>query len=152
MKSITNGIFAANFFNTAILLVLVGANFKELGIPLDNVIKGHYSDFIPEWYTVVGYKLIQTMIINALFPLFEFSYSYAYIYFSRRKDVSWGGDSYHTNQTSMQIYIEMYSGPEYMIHFKYSGILNVCFVTFMYGFGMPVLFLIAAVNFLIMYI
>lgn len=38
----------------------------------------------------------------------------------------------------------MYSGPEYMIHFKYSGILNVCFVTMMYGIGMPILFPIAA--------
>lgn len=101
MKSISNGIFAANFFNTAILLMLVSANFKELGLPLDNVIKGHYSDFIPEWYTVVGYKIVQTMIINALFPLFELCYTYAYIWVSRKRDSSWSNDDYKTKQTSM---------------------------------------------------
>jgi len=29
IKSITNGIFAAQFFNTAIILILVAANFKD---------------------------------------------------------------------------------------------------------------------------
>lgn len=50
------------------------------------------------------------------------------------------------------MYIELHSGPEYSIHFRYSNILNVCFVTFMYGLGMPVLFVIAAFNFMIQYI
>lgn len=36
-----------------------------------------------------------------------------------------------------------------MIHFKYSQILNVTFVTMMYGLGMPILFPIAAVSYFI---
>lgn len=44
----------------------------------------------------------------------------------------------------MQAYINLYSGPEYLIHYKYSGILNVSYVTMMYGLGMPILFPIAA--------
>lgn len=39
-----------------------------------------------------------------------------------------------------------------MIHFKYSAILNVVFVTFMYGLAMPLLFPIAFLFFLIFYI
>ena len=38
-----------------------------------------------------------------------------------------------------------------MIHFKYSGILNVTFVAMMYGLGMPILFPIAAFNFFNLY-
>jgi hypothetical protein len=51
----------------------------------------------------------------------------------------------------MQTYIDIYSGPEYLIHFKYSGILNVTFVTMMYGIGQPILFPIAFVSYFILY-
>ena len=56
-----------------------------------------------------------------------------------------------TMQTSVQGYINLYSGPVYLMHYKYSTILNVCFVTFMYGFGLPILFPVAILAFLILY-
>ena len=37
-----------------------------------------------------------------------------------------------------------------MIHFKYSGILNVCWIVMMYGMGMPALFPIAAITYWIL--
>lgn len=37
------------------------------------------------------------------------------------------------------------------MHYKYSAILNVVFCTFMYGFGLPLLFPIAFVTFVILY-
>jgi len=45
-------------------------------------------------------------------------------------------------------YRDLYSGPDYVIHFKYSGILNTMYITMMYGLGMPLLFPIAAFTFL----
>ena len=123
---------------------MVTANFKEVGLPLANVFQGAYPDFIPEWYTVVGYKLTQTMLINAIFPYIEFCINYTKLTIFRKLDRKGGKDEYTTKKKSMQLYIDLYSGPEYMIHFKYSGILNVCFVTLMYGLGMPILFPIAA--------
>jgi hypothetical protein len=57
LKSITNGIFVTQFFNTGILLALVTANFTEVNLPLASYFVGKYPDFTPEWYTVVGYKL-----------------------------------------------------------------------------------------------
>jgi hypothetical protein len=123
---------------------LVTANFKEVGLPLQDVFKGAYSDFIPDWYTVVGYKLTQTMLINAVFPYIEFCINITKLTVFRKLDRKGGKDDYTTKKRSMQLYIDLYSGPEYMIHFKYSGILNVCFVSMMYGIGMPILFPIAA--------
>ena len=38
-----------------------------------------------------------------------------------------------------------------MIHFKYSGVLNVCFVSLMYGLGMPILFPIAAWTYFVLF-
>lgn len=42
--------------------------------------------------------------------------------------------------------MEIYSGPVFFIHYKYSSILNITFVTMMYGVGLPVLFPIAAIS------
>jgi len=49
------------------------------------------------------------------------------------------------------LYVDLYSGPEYFNHFKYSGILNVAFVTMLYGLGMPILFLVAAFTYFVLY-
>lgn len=46
----------------------------------------------------------------------------------------------------------MYSGPEYRIYYQYSAILNVIFVTFMYGISLPLLFPIALGFFILFYI
>lgn len=37
------------------------------------------------------------------------------------------------------------------MHFKYSAILNICFVTFLYGLGLPLLFPYAILALLILY-
>jgi len=47
----------------------------------------------------------------------------------------------------MAQYKDLYSGSEYVIHFKYSGVLNIVYITMMYGIGMPILFPLAAFNF-----
>ena len=57
-------------------------------------------------------------------------------------------DPYKTKKTSMAQFINLHLSPEYFLHFKYSDCLNVVYITFMYGIGMPVLFPIAALAFL----
>ena len=47
--------------------------------------------------------------------------------------------------------MEIYMGPVYYMHYKYSTVLNICFVTMMYGFGLPILFPVAVVGFTILY-
>jgi len=38
-----------------------------------------------------------------------------------------------------------------MMHFKYSGLMNVTFITFMYGLGLPLLFPIVLLFLIILY-
>ena len=49
-------------------------------------------------------------------------------------------------------YREVYSGAEYVLHYKCSKIINVVWVTMMYGAGLPLLFPIAAFNLFNQYI
>lgn len=45
--------------------------------------------------------------------------------------------------------VNLYAGPDYIIHFKLSGILNVTYVTMFYGLGLPLLFPIALLSYFI---
>jgi len=55
-------------------------------------------------------------------------------------------DKYKTKKQGMQLYRDVYSGPDYVIHFKYSGVVCTVYIAMMYGMGMPLLFPIAAFN------
>lgn len=57
-----------------------------------------------------------------------------------------------TKCTSMAKFKNLYGGKDYVIHFKFSNILNILYITMMYGIGMPLLFPIATFNFLNQYL
>lgn len=63
-----------------------------------------------------------------------------------------GGDEHLTKKSTMSAFRGLYGGDDYIIHFKYSELLNIIFVTMMYGFAQPLLFPIAAINLTLNYI
>jgi hypothetical protein len=107
---------------------------------------------MPAWYPNVGYKIVQTMLINSILPYVGLTTSYLIPKIKRKLDQKFSNDPYKTKKTSMGAYKDLYSGSDYVIHFKYSGILNIVYITMMYGVGMPILFPIAAFNFINQYI
>jgi hypothetical protein len=72
-KLIKNSVFAVQFANTGILLLLVNANFSQ-ALPLFGgyFFNGDYQDFTAEWYNDIGNQLGAAMIYNLYWPLFEF--------------------------------------------------------------------------------
>lgn len=119
---------------------------------LTKMLDGQFYDYMPEWYRVVGYKIVETMIIESIKPygvVIAFCVAQNALRWADRKFTS---NVYITRCTSMAIYKMIHSGIEYDIHFKYSAVLNVACVTMMYGVGMPILFPVAAFNFLNQYI
>mmetsp|Transcript_10851 Transcript_10851/g.14605 ORF Transcript_10851/g.14605 Transcript_10851/m.14605 type:complete len:219 (+) Transcript_10851:2354-3010(+) len=58
---------------------------------------------------------------------------------------------YHTKTSQIYHYLSLYTGPDYIVHYKFSGILNITFVTMMYGLGLPMLFPIAFLSYFIIY-
>lgn len=47
--------------------------------------------------------------------------------------------------------MDVYTGPLYYMHYKYASIMTTLFMTFIYGFGMPILFPVAALCFYVLY-
>ena len=152
LERTTTVTWIATFFNTAFLLLLINTNWSEQRFSF-GLTNGTMPDFNSQWFKTIGSSLIYTMLFNALYPVLE-----ALGYWGMRLGyrILDGGfnlfDDYSTKTTSIQRYIDTYAGPVYFMHFKYASIENTVFVTFMYGFGMPILFPIAALNFLILYL
>ena len=48
--------------------------------------------------------------------------------------------------------MELYSGPEYLIHFRYSAILVFVGVALVYGTAMPLLYPIALAGFMVLWV
>ena len=69
LTKITNGVFIAQFFNTAILILLVYANLEEVSPSLGSILDGQFRDYSPKWYTLVGNNIAQTMLLNAFMPI-----------------------------------------------------------------------------------
>lgn len=67
-------------------------------------------------------------------------------------DSKFSRNPYVTRSTSLSKYKAIYGGPEYLVHFKYSEMLNIVFVTMLYGLGMPILFPISALALFMAYV
>jgi len=61
-------------------------------------------------------------------------------------------DKYKTKKTTTLQYTNLYGGPMYLMHFKYSSILTQVYISFMYGLFVPVLFPIATLGIMNMYL
>lgn len=48
--------------------------------------------------------------------------------------------------------MDLYAGSIFYIHYKYAFILNITFVTMMYGLGMPLLFPVAVLSLFVLYV
>lgn len=152
LRSIKGGIFVTQYFNTAFLLLLVNANFSEHHIPfLSEYLHGQYTDFSSDWYKDVGVTIVRTMLISAIFPFVDFGIAWSLRNGIRLLDRSFGKNRFSSKKKSIQQYIDIYSGPEFMVHFRFSTIMNTTFVCLMYGTALPVLFPIGLLAFCVLY-
>ena len=151
-KLIVNGVFLVQYLNTGFLLLLVNANMTEQGPILGFFFTGGIADFNSPWFNDIGNTIIGAMMYNIYWPIVEF-----FLFWGMRTGFRMldrgicSCDTYKTKKTTLQQYVEIYSGPVYFIHYKYSAIMNITFVTMMYGIGIPVLFPIAAIALFVLY-
>lgn len=145
--------FVVQFFNTAILLLLCNANLSEQGKLGSLFSFGSIPDFDAMWFNQIGYSMVYAMAYNIFWPLMEFCIYWGMRFTFRAMDRGFlSCNTYKTKKTTLQQYVELYSGPVFFIHYKYSFILNITFVTFTYGLGLPILFPLASLACLVLFI
>jgi hypothetical protein len=101
--------------------------------------------------------MIFTMFLNAVYAYIDFGISFGTLALFRCLDQ--GFCSYlcckkdkTTKCKTIQEYVNIYSGPQHVMSFRYSAILNTVMVCMMYGVALPIMFPIAAFTFINYYI
>ena len=74
-----------------------------------------YYDYIPHWYSDVGYQILQTMIVNAVKPPIQLFAGWLIPAVKRWLDRKRTGDRYLTQATSMAAYKALYNGADYKV-------------------------------------
>ena len=76
-------IFIGQYVNTAVLIVLNNASFKDFdggdGLVSMLFFVGAETDFSVNWYRTVGTTIMRTMTSQAIWPLIEFVVFYSFI-------------------------------------------------------------------------
>lgn len=124
------------------IILLTNANFEGTVlsfIPINN----SFNDFTADWYRASGSSLVSTMIYGSFAPLIQFIFAFFTKIVLRIFDQGlkfFDKSSKITKKLSIQAYVDLYSGPHVVIHFRYASLLNQIYVTFMYGLVLPILF------------
>lgn len=100
LSKTTTVTFIVQFFNTAFLLLLVGANLSEQPITFW-LNGGQFSDFNSTWFRSIGNTIIGTMWFNAWFPILEVLMYWGLRLLFRIMDRGCSCDRYKTKKTSI---------------------------------------------------
>lgn len=129
--------FAAQFLNTAIIVLVVNAALGVGTIPVvSNVFRGKYTDFQRDWYPTVGMGITMTMLINAIVPQTLLLLQLGLVSPLKR----WLVRRSVRTQERMDV---LYAGPHFDLAVRYPTVLNSVFVTLVFCGGSPVLLFIA---------
>lgn len=120
------------------------------------------------WYEIVGDSLVLTLLIDAFMPIIETAIGTYFVQKAKKNDRGTWSRQYKvtvdenenekveqilsTKTTSIFDYLELYSGPAFFIHLKYSIIIKIIVVTLMYGVFIPACYLWAFLALLIFYV
>lgn len=118
-------IFFSQFFNTALIIVIVNYHFATFGLDLG----GYYDDTERGWYTVVGGTIVFNMMLNAvLLPAGNAANSVI----KRVKRCCKASKAKHQVEL-----IDLYTNPKFDISARFAQLMMFVFVTLFFNAGMP---------------
>ena len=140
-----------NVINIGFVMVLINIKKDSIYIPYLPIFGGEYEDATPTFFRKIGNKIIITMILM-LFTIHGSNMAFAgCCSLKRRCDRGCTSDSHRTKTLTQFDYEDMNTGIEFSIDYRYANLLTWLFVVIVYGTGMPILYPIGALNFLIGY-
>lgn len=146
VASLTSKVFLSQFLNTAVIVLLVNAEFPFVrAVGLANgvfgvFVRGHMS-FVPNWYSAVGVGICITMLTSVVVP--QVSSIVAILLRPTRFICARPVDDDETKA--------LYALDTFTTLTKFPVLLNIVFVTLMYSSGMPVLYPIGMLAMLVTY-
>lgn len=156
-KTTAQMLFLTQFINSAVILVLVHANFENSTFPLVNkIFNGEFPDFTQEWYNKVGSIITQTLVIIGIACPIDCLYVIAWTRYKQYRDTGrWSlrqSEPAESNSKTVAQLVSNYSAPEMLIDYRYAAMMLNIFIAMMFGPGIPILIPIALFNLIVMYI
>jgi hypothetical protein len=139
---------------TGFLSILCCWDFGRYDVKiLTSAFGGIYSEFQSDWFVDVAHFLVEIYKIQMLFPIVEFMMRYITRHLKRSWDQSkcWPNEPDKTTCKTVPQFVETYLGPPFWIHYKYSLIMQLVTVPFLWGGLLPILFPLATLGLFIMY-
>ena len=136
-------VFFATFINTALIILIVNANFSRIqliyNIPYtDQIFVGRYADFTREWYINVGESLIFTIMICVFSPHILTLVLIYPVYACKRKFC------HHRYKVQSEMNV-VFAGPQFDLACRNSHVLNLIFTSYLYSSAMPFLNIITTI-------
>jgi len=105
-------------------------------------LRGQFADTSTNWYILIAPAIMKTMILLSVFPQINILISYVPKAIKRFIDSGTHccDRKHNTKKTTVNSYVDLYSGPEMLMYFKYSNVMNITLVTLTHGVAMPMLF------------
>ena len=145
--------YLLTFFNSAILLLLINANFRGTGIPI-NYFDGYFMDFNDKWFVIVAPIFITPMFIRFAIPpiiiMVKWFLKKLLIILDRRA-IRPSKQGIFTSQNSNLDFANLYSGDEFELSNPYNKVLLNVMVSMMLGFGLPILFPLVLIFIIVIY-
>ena len=141
--------FLMAFLNAAVVIQLVYFDWSpEIDMPLA---LQEYDQFSQEWYTEVGSTIVITLMLMVVSPhLSNLAFQGLYAC-TRCWDRGCRLDRRRTKKLVQADYENINTGSEFMLEFRYSNLLVVLAVAFLYSGGLPIMYPTAFVFFFITY-
>ena len=153
--SMARAVFVGQFANTALVTMLVYAEVQTIKDALQKALHrdvldrfpffaGRFPDLSPQWYGRVGVALFITVLCNLALPFVSMFFAVANRWWSSCVCCLRGPYTARSLARSLQ-------APRFELGARYGMVLNFTFTSLMLTSGMPALWLVAALLFLITY-
>ena len=130
-------ILLVSFFNYGILYIIAPWSLSESGASDGDFFSGIYTDFSSQWFLDIGILVTETTVLNIAGPLVE----YLFFWFIRHLKRMYDQRSLcpckrqNTNAKTIMQFEQIYSGPSFEAHYRLAFIVNIIFITFLFGAG-----------------
>lgn len=114
-------------------------------------LKERYQYFTVEWYADIGFTISLICLMFLVTPHLS-NIGTAFIVLAFRfmdRGNSW--DARRTQKLKQEEYETINHGPEFLFEYRYSNLLKVLAVVFLYSYGIPILYFLAAIYFILTY-
>ena len=142
--------------NTAIIILVAHNSFlwsEEMRAEYSkaNVLVGVFDEFDTQWYLRIGSSIIFAQAAMVFFPHVFTILESMQLCCRRCIDRSCSFNTKKTHKIIQAEYEDLYTGPEFILQLRYAQILSQIFITMTFSSGIPILYLITLISFIISY-